>query len=113
MTCLELIIDPKEIPSKHSKDDSKTNINEELDEEDVYNNNEEDNTQSNLYKKENARNETCQSIKNLIKNKIETNSLKTDNIFLFLQPEKFSYGRNMYPHVFKDLENTIKFKNHK
>ena len=109
-----MIIDPEEIPSNPLKDFSKTNINQEIDDEEFYNNeNEEENTQRNLNKKENARNEICQSIKNLINNKIETNSLKTDNIFLFLQPEKFSYGRNMYPHVFKELETTIKFKNHK
>lgn len=92
----------------NNDDENAENINEE-NRNFTFNNNE-DNNESNDMKKDNIRDETINTIKNIIKNKIEEYSLKSDNIFQFLQPDKFSYGRNMYPHVFKELETTIKYK---
>jgi hypothetical protein len=95
-------------------------VNEESDKENfediknlTFNNFEDNNYNNELSKKEKNRNETIENIKNIVKKTIEVNSLKSENIFQHLQPDKFSYGRNMYPHVFKELETTIKYKTKK
>jgi hypothetical protein len=55
-------------------------------------------------------NDDTKSVKRILENKIIENSLISENYFQLLQPEKYSYGRNMYPHVFKELQSRIKYK---
>jgi hypothetical protein len=109
---LEFIIDPEEEAAKLTKGNNNINSVDEINSDKILKveDNDEENNQNDGSKK---RNETRESIKNLIKNKIGSNSLKAENVFHFLQPDKFSYGRNMYAHVFKELESSIKYKNHK
>lgn len=49
------------------------------------------------------------SIRNSIEKKIEENCLNDiREEYIMLQPEKFSFGRNNYVHVLKELWNPIK-----
>ncbi len=50
-------------------------------------------------------------VKKIIKTKIEEKELdKIKDEYTLLQPEKFSFGRNNYVHVLKELWNQIKFQ---
>jgi hypothetical protein len=113
----ELIITPEEETIFFSNKGDKF-LEEDLDNDvdkvkDYLNENDAENDVNDGIKRHTFRDKTIHTIKNIIKNKIEENSIHTENIFNFLQPEKFSYGRNMYPHVLRELESTVKYKTKK
>lgn len=47
-------------------------------------------------------------VKRILQKKINQNvSPSISNDFSLFQPHKFSYGRNSYPHIFKELKSKV------